>query len=248
MRNQIVNNPYKSIPIVQGLRYYVWQGTENNCNSVLFTDVLAGPRPHLLVDPGGCFTPETARISLNALKEALAIDGYPFEKVGLIVATHYHNDHCLACDLLPANGPLVAYTREDFDCREKLDEGIYRTYGANMPHHPLALYLQEGWLELGNPVRLRLQVFHTPGHSPGGISLYWPAQKVLISGDTVFAGSVGRTDFPGGSATDLKKSIERLSKLEIDYLLPGHSTESGSFVSGRQAVNRNFETVKLYVT
>lgn len=231
-----------------GLRFYAWQGTENNCNTILFTGALNGPRPHVLVDPGGCFTPETARASYAALRETLGTDGYPFEEVGLVLATHYHNDHCLVCDLLPASGPLVAYTREDFECRETLDEKVYQTYGANMPHHPLPLYLQEGWLELGRPVRLRLQVIHTPGHSPGGISLYWPEQKVLVSGDTLFAGSVGRTDYPGGSASALRESLERLSRLDIEFLLPGHSTGEGSYLSGRQAVRRNFELAKLYVT
>jgi len=70
---------------------------------------------------------------------------------------------------------------------------------------------------------------------------------VLITGDVVFYGSVGRTDFPGGSITVLKQSIEKLSKLEVEYLLPGHSTEYGSIIEGKERVELNFKAVRFIV-
>ena len=68
-------------------------------------------------------------------------------------------------------------------------------------------FLTEGALEVSG---LRLEVWHTPGHSPGSICLYWADKKVLITGDLVFNGSVGRTDFPGGSITVLKDSERKV--------------------------------------
>jgi len=66
-------------------------------------------------------------------------------------------------------------------------------------------------------------VIHTPGHSPGSICLYEPGKKWLFSGDTVFAyGSFGRVDLPGGSARELIKSLEMLSRLDVENLYPGH--------------------------
>lgn len=75
-------------------------------------------------------------------------------------------------------------------------------------------------IKIGDEV---FRVIHTPGHTPGCICLYEKKSKSLISGDTVFSyGSFGRYDFPGGSLNQLKKSIENLTKLDIENLYPGH--------------------------
>jgi glyoxylase-like metal-dependent hydrolase (beta-lactamase superfamily II) len=72
--------------------------------------------------------------------------------------------------------------------------------------------------------RQYLKVIHTPGHSPGGISLYSPENGILFSGDTLFAyDTVGRTDFSYGSEKELKESLEKLSKLPKETIIyPGH--------------------------
>lgn len=116
-----------------------------------------------------------------------------------------------------------------------------------MPQFEPFVYLVEGDLILGKENRINLQVLHTPGHSPGSLSFYWPDSKVLIPGDVIFYGSVGRTDFPGGSITILKQSIEKLSKLEVEYLLPGHSTEYGSIIEGKERVERNFQALRFLI-
>ena len=68
---------------------------------------------------------------------------------------------------------------------------------------------------------LRVQVLHTPGHTPGGVTLQ--VEDVLFTGDTLFAGSMGRSDFPGGNTQQLFASLKRLALLEGDYqVLPGH--------------------------
>jgi glyoxylase-like metal-dependent hydrolase (beta-lactamase superfamily II) len=66
------------------------------------------------------------------------------------------------------------------------------------------------------------KVLHTPGHTKGSICLLDAKDKILISGDTIFADGVGRTDLPGGSEEDMEKSLEKLSSLKIEKILPGH--------------------------
>jgi glyoxylase-like metal-dependent hydrolase (beta-lactamase superfamily II) len=94
-------------------------------------------------------------------------------------------------------------------------------------------FLKEGDISINN---VNLKIFHTPGHSPGSISLYLPDRKLLFTGDLVFKGGIGRTDLPGGDGSLLKKSLKRLSELEIEWLLPGH----GDIISGAKDVEANF--------
>jgi len=84
-----------------------------------------------------------------------------------------------------------------------------------------------------------MEIYHTPGHSPGSVSLYLPDSKALIAGDVIFQAGVGRTDFPGGNGKLLKRSIDRLAMLDTEHLLPGH----GDLVKGKERVKRNFDYV-----
>ena len=68
-----------------------------------------------------------------------------------------------------------------------------------------------------------LEILETPGHTPGGVCYYFPTMKLLLSGDTLFAGSVGRTDLPGGDMATLMNSLKKLTALPDDTLvIPGH--------------------------
>jgi len=80
------------------------------------------------------------------------------------------------------------------------------------------------------------KVLATPGHTPGGICLQFEADALLLSGDTLFAGSCGRTDFPGGSMTTLTESLRRLATLPPETMVvPGH----GSSTTIRREVETN---------
>ena len=90
---------------------------------------------------------------------------------------------------------------------------------------------------------IELELIHSPGHSPDSICFYCKKEKFLICGDVIFNQNTGRVDLPGGSADELKQSIEALSQLEIDHLLPGHM----NIINGAEKVKRNFEYVKKHV-
>ena len=126
---------------------------------------------------------------------------------GNILLTHSHFDHTGALDSLRSvlRVPLAAH---------RADSSILKT--------PSETYLEDGdTVSLGSR---RLEVLHTPGHTPGGISFYGAKEKVVFSGDTLFAGSIGRDDFPGGDRTVLLGSIrERLFTLPNETrVYPGH--------------------------
>jgi hydroxyacylglutathione hydrolase len=90
---------------------------------------------------------------------------------------------------------------------------------------------------------IELDMIPAPGHSPDCVCFYYRSGKALVCGDVLFAQDTGRVDLPGGDAAALKKSIGKLSKLEIDYLLPGHM----HIVAGADNVKRNFDFIKGYV-
>ncbi|MCL2687062.1 MAG: MBL fold metallo-hydrolase [Methanobrevibacter sp.] len=140
--------------------------------------------------------------------------GLNIDDIEMIVNTHCHYDHVGGNYLFPNS--KVAIHEKDAIILE--DEGNPLTasflFGKSVKRHDVDEKLKEGD-KIAN-----FEVIHTPGHSPGGISL-WDGE-ILISGDTVFAnGGFGRLDI-GGSVEEMKKSMEKLAKLDVEYLLPGH--------------------------
>jgi hydroxyacylglutathione hydrolase len=239
--------------LIDNLFCYFWTGRGNNCHSYLFSDVLRGARPHLLIDSGHVLN-ESREKCLDKLTAAVVKDGIKPEEIGLIINSHSHIDHCEANQALAQMGNkgktdgdrgLIAITKTEDEYRKTDGEKLHRMLGVKLEFEP-DFYLEEGDLNLGQgDKQLNLQVICTPGHSPGSISIYWPQNKVLITGDVVFNGSIGRTDFPGGDGKVLKQSIEKLSQLDVEYLLPGHDTEYGNIIKGKDKVARNFTFIRL---
>ncbi|MFO0416651.1 MAG: MBL fold metallo-hydrolase, partial [Pseudomonadota bacterium] len=171
-----------------------------------------------IIDPGG----DVDRIEAEC--ERVGVD------VVAIWLTHSHLDHCagVARALELYRVPLVGHKDERI-MRERLPE-IAQMYGLPSKEWPACpepdRYIGGGEvLELGN---LSAQVLFTPGHSPGHVSFYFASEGVVISGDALFQGSIGRTDLPGGDHALLIKSIkERLLTLPTDTrVLSGHGDDT----------------------
>lgn len=234
--------PYRSVKLLDNLYCYLWQGRGNNCHTYVLYDVLSGERPHVLIDPGHVVNHLGERC-LDELLDAMALDGIAPATVALVINTHAHPDHCEATEFFtgPEGGALATLSRAEDEHRKTTGQTVFRALGLPAPRFEPFFHLGEGELQLG---RIKLQVLVTPGHSPGSVCLYWAEQKALITGDAVFYGSVGRVDLPGGSLVALKESITRLAELDVEYLLPGHSTEYGDIVRGRANVEHNFESLR----
>ena len=145
---------------------------------------------------------------LKNLKKEIAL-----EELVLIILTHSHPDHTLALpSLLKVIKAKVALHEQE------LKSSIKSIMGMSIPEiKPDILLKGGGKLDLGD---FSLKVIHTPGHTAGSICLY--QDGVLFSGDTIFAGgNIGRTDL-GGDSKDLVSSIEKLTRLDVKVVYPGH--------------------------
>jgi len=212
--------------VADDLFFYPWESlSQNNSNSIMIT----GP-VKTLIDPGH-------RHLFPSLAKKMTADGLSPEDLNLVIYTHCHPDHMEAGQDLARPGIKQALHPDDEAFLTQIGPAFYQAMGLKVPDIIIDLHLIEGELNLGDKTLL---VYHTPGHSPGEICLYWPEPKALISGDLIFAQGVGRTDFPGGSARILKESIKRMAELDIEILLPGH----GPMIKGRNNVRRNFQLIE----
>lgn len=173
---------------------------------------------------------------LKGVLDNIKRDGFDTDKIELIITTHSHPDHFDGIRSFMQNDIRLALHPEEDKFLKETGMGFYNMFGLQLPEYRVDLSLQEGEFKLKNTV---FEIYHTPGHSPGSISIYWPEKKALIVGDVIFQAGVGRTDFPGGDGNLLKQSIEKLSKLDVEYLLPGH----GDIVQGKDNIKRNFDYV-----
>ena len=176
-------------------------------NCYLLWDETAG-NAAAIVDPGGSADQILAKIKQNNLD------------VKMILLTHGHFDHVMGVqDILAAYPGLPVYITET-DYPEARDGG---QFGYSMGEVASVRFYDEGdTVELGN---LKIDVLRTPGHTPGSVTLR--VEDVLFTGDTLFRGSCGRTDFPGGSFGDMQRSLKRLADLPGDYrVYPGHEGSS----------------------
>jgi hydroxyacylglutathione hydrolase len=131
-----------------------------------------------------------------------------------IVNTHYHIDHTMGNkEMVRRTGAKIVIHEADAPLMGSTPPDVIEMFGAQEPP-PADILVSDGQqIQVGN---IALQVIHTPGHTPGGMCLY--TDGMVFTGDTLFVGAVGRTDFPGGSMEELEHSIQ--TKL---YTLPGNT-------------------------
>ncbi|MDP6508533.1 MAG: MBL fold metallo-hydrolase [Chloroflexota bacterium] len=168
----------------------------------------------LAIDPG--------QGAAEVLTEAAEQLGVTIETV---LNTHGHWDHVAdnAALLRKVEAGLLIHG----DDAEMITTETPLTFGMDLPWEPST---PTGLLEDGAEVRVgeeRFVVLHTPGHTPGGVCLWWEEGEVLIAGDTLFAGTYGRVDLPGSDPARMVESLRRLTELpDATRVYPGHGPET----------------------
>lgn len=180
--------------------YILWERQENT----------------ILIDPGGGVEKISSFLSKNNLK------------LTYIIATHGHFDHVLAVNEIKKHfkGKFLIHKKEKRILSRA--EELARNYGKTDWEPPKSdAFLKEGdTIQVSE--KLKLKVFHTPGHSPGGISLLLQGitPNHLFSGDLVFLGGKGRTDFIGGNPQSLEESIRKILKFPEETVIhSGHRSK-----------------------
>lgn len=213
--------------LMPNLHAFLWDSPRiNNCNTYL----LRSERKNILIDPGHAAYFEHVEQGLKQLSLSK-------NDIDLILCTHAHPDHIEAVRLFAQAPTLFALHSAEWRLVQDMAPYLKASMNLDLDHYAPDFFVEEGSLTIGDIV---LEVYHTPGHSPGSVTLHWPKVNALFSGDLIFKGGLGRTDLPGGSSDQLKNSIRRMTAVEAEVLLCGH----GDIVSGVEAVRANFEQVE----
>ncbi|MFQ5819847.1 MAG: MBL fold metallo-hydrolase [Candidatus Heimdallarchaeota archaeon] len=210
-----------------------WVSTGFGSNVYLLTDEIIA-----LIDTG--ITNNTEKVFQFCRNQ-----GVSPETLDLILLTHAHIDHIMGLyHILEISQAQLACHKAAAPALEtpNLQRTLISWFTFTPPPLKVDRKLRDGDLiELGS---LTLHVIHTPGHTPGSICFYEPTFKILFTGDTIFAGGgIGRSDLPGGDGQQLVQSIEKLLKLKVNYLFPGHNrivTENAE-----AAIRASYENAKL---
>ncbi len=165
----------------------------------------------IVIDPG------------DEIETILAIVQRHGLKVKQIVITHAHIDHVGgAMKLKAATGAPILLNQNDEMLLKMLDMQA-AWLGVRTPEN-VTIDQNVGDADTLRVGEIRSTILHTPGHTEGSICIYFPQQKMLIAGDTLFSGSIGRTDLPGGSLTKILRSLHTrvLALPDETVVIPGH--------------------------
>ncbi len=143
-----------------------------------------------------------------------------------ILLTHGHFDHVFELeDMKEAVGTESYIHREDLQTIETLWDSGLSIFGIKMSKPRVdRCFDGEPSFSIGSQI---VRVIHTPGHTPGSVCYFLPESNILFTGDTLFQGSIGRTDLPGGDSSAMEKSLKRLLSLGEDVVIyPGHGSKT----------------------
>jgi hydroxyacylglutathione hydrolase len=179
------------------------------CNCSIIGDETT--REAMVIDPG------------DDIQDVLALIRKHNLQVKQIVVTHAHIDHVGgAMKLRAATGAPILLNQNDYALLKMLDAQAVWVGMLSPGKVDIDRSVTNG--ETVSAGSLNASILHTPGHTEGSICLYFPADKKLIAGDTLFAGSIGRTDLPGGSMQKILRSLHHtvLALPDETVVVPGH--------------------------
>ena len=194
--------------------YFIFNGFQTRC-TVLWDE----NGNCAIADPGA-----ESQEERNSLVRFISSKGL---KPVCIMLTHAHFDHIKGVAALSSEfGGIPVYMHPEEKLTLENNEYLCRLFGMDVPEPFETVGIKEG--EVINVGSLSFQVIETPGHTAGGICLLEKDEKFMLSGDTLFAGAIGRTDHPGGDYDRIMKSIlEKLMVLDGDIkVVPGHGPET----------------------
>jgi glyoxylase-like metal-dependent hydrolase (beta-lactamase superfamily II) len=180
-----------------------------HCNCSVIGDEVT--REAMVIDPG------------DEIEDVLALVRKHNLQVKQIVVTHAHIDHVGgAMKLRAATGAPILLNQNDYALLKMLD--VQAAWIGVEDPGKVEIDGSVGQADTVRAGSLTANVMHTPGHTEGSVCLYFPLEKKLIAGDTLFAGSIGRTDLPGGSFEKIMDSLhEKVMVLPDDtVVVPGH--------------------------
>jgi hydroxyacylglutathione hydrolase len=183
------------------------------CNCSVIGD--EATREAMVIDPGDDIEDVAAIIQRHKLK------------VKQIVITHAHIDHVGgAMKLRALTGAPILLNQNDYALLKMLD--MQATWVGMPAPGDVKIDAELAHGESLSAGSLSANVLHTPGHTEGSVCLYFPAEKLLIAGDTLFAGSIGRTDLPGGSLDKIMRSLHQrvLALPDGTVVIPGHGPKT----------------------
>jgi glyoxylase-like metal-dependent hydrolase (beta-lactamase superfamily II) len=167
-----------------------------------------------LIDTG---TGSNSGIIIKRIKELLGGRG-----LDMVILTHFHYDHVGGlADIVEEFGSEAFIGAGDAPYVMSADPSFTLSglFGGRIEPAEVTELMEGDVIDLGEH---RMRVINTPGHTCGGICLYDETDHSLFSGDTVFGDGVGRTDFPTGSAGELRNSLKKLSGIDVKLMYPGH--------------------------
>ena len=185
--------------------------------------------------------------TIKSILKKIEKNGLKTDKIRKILLSHTHIDHSGGlAELYERFNPEVYVHKNEASWIEtgEIKKTLASWVNGVLKPVPVSHKLEEGAkLSFG---RFNFDVLHTPGHSCGSICLYEKDKKILISGDTVFSnGNIGRFDLPTGSFKDLLNSIERLTQLDVNILLPGHMKPV--MTNGSKHIQSSFKHASSFV-
>jgi hydroxyacylglutathione hydrolase len=214
--------------LTNNLYMYPEQGMLD-CNTYIIKE-----SPGIIIDAGSS---DFLAARLDSMRE----DGIDPADIGVIVNTHLHIDHCGANETFKklSGAKIALHPVQKANYQMVVVDGA-RLFGMTPTEFTVDHLLDDNLL---NSDGLEVELIPSPGHSPDSVCFYLRKEKILICGDVLFEANTGRVDLPGGNGVLLKKSIESLSLLDIEYLLPGHM----GVIAGADKVAENFSFIQREV-